>query len=101
MAFQLTYHSLADKSLTDQEIQDILNVARAFNAQYQITGCLLFCERKREFLQILEGEEQIIEQLFDSIRVDKRHNHVYTISKELHTQATLSKLVDGLRFFRH
>ena len=80
MVFQLVYHSIAERSLTAQHIQDILHAARTFNKQHQITGCLLFY--KREFLQMLEGEEATVISLYENIMADKRHHHVYTVWEE-------------------
>ena len=83
MISQLIYHSIAVESLTAQDIQDILQTARSFNTDHQITGCLLF--HNREFLQILEGEKKAVHQLYDKITLDNRHTHVYTIFEDLST----------------
>ncbi len=73
MGFELIYCSIAIREITSKDITDILNTARKFNDEHNITGCLLF--HHREFLQILEGEEEVIKQLFKKINIDKRHCH--------------------------
>ena len=37
---------------------------------------------EREFVQILEGEEEVVMALYDRIERDKRHRHVTIIHKE-------------------
>ncbi len=72
--FELIYHSMALETLNATDIQDILVGARDFNARNDITGCLLY--HNHRFIQILEGEERIIRQLFGSIERDRRHTNV-------------------------
>jgi Sensors of blue-light using FAD len=71
---QLIYHSLMSEQLTQDDIQDILSVSRNFNTCHAITGCLL--HYKGEFLQLLEGDELIIKNLFNRIATDNRHHLV-------------------------
>lgn len=72
--YELIYHSLAIPNISSKDINDILEVAREFNAKNNITGCLLY--HNYEFVQILEGEKEIIKQLFSSIEKDDRHSKV-------------------------
>lgn len=57
-----------------------MKVSRKFNLENNITGCLLYY--KREFLQILEGEETVILELYHRIEEDKRHHHVTLLYNE-------------------
>jgi len=57
-----------------EELDKILLTAVNFNKNKNITGILLFDETN--FLQILEGEKEDIENLFDNIKKDKRHTEV-------------------------
>jgi hypothetical protein len=52
-------------------LDDILTVSRAKNAQADITGTLI-C-RADMYLQLLEGPEPAIQDVFDRIRADDRH----------------------------
>jgi len=77
---ELIYHSEANHDLTPEDISNILKNARDFNSENNITGCLLY--HNNEFLQILEGEKEIVQELFDSIEMDKRHSSVNLLVKE-------------------
>jgi ssRNA-specific RNase YbeY (16S rRNA maturation enzyme) len=77
MLFELIYHSQAIPNLPEEEHKNILKVARGFNQAHGITGCLLF--HKGQFLQLLEGEFEQINELYSKIRKDKRHTDVITL----------------------
>ncbi|CAN5649116.1 hypothetical protein BH10BAC5_BH10BAC5_03390 [soil metagenome] len=75
---QLIYTSYPDK-LTEKEINSILFKSRIRNAEKGITGVLLRIENL--FLQILEGEEETVCDLFEKIKKDERHKHCIMFSK--------------------
>ena len=77
---ELVYHSLANRDLTPEDISDILKQAHDFNSKNNITGCLLY--HNNEFLQILEGESEVVQTLFASIEKDKRHSSVNVLVKD-------------------
>jgi hypothetical protein len=77
---ELVYYSEAGSNLTTQDIDDILSSARDFNSRNNITGCLLYYNN--EFLQILEGEKEIVMELFVTIQKDKRHSNVMVLGTE-------------------
>jgi hypothetical protein len=56
------------------EIATILASARRHNAQHGVTGALLFSDGC--FAQVLEGELDDVEAIFESIQCDRRHSHV-------------------------
>lgn len=78
--FQLVYNSEANLDLTSEDISDILNTSRDFNSRNSITGCLLYYND--EFLQILEGEKEVVQNLFSSIRRDRRHSNVMLLVED-------------------
>jgi len=63
--FSLIYRSVAGESFSNEEVYQMLSIARDFNAEHDITGCLLF--HNRRFLQLLEGEKDKVHQLFSLI----------------------------------
>jgi lipopolysaccharide biosynthesis regulator YciM len=73
----LVYVSFATQDLTDQELKDILTVARQKNKQLDVTGMLLY--RNGFFIQALEGEEAVVKGLYEHIRRDPRHHSITTI----------------------
>ncbi len=76
----LIYTSIATQKMPDEELKAILAKARPHNCQLQITGMLLY--QDPFFMQILEGEEDIIQQQFERIAKDSRHHKVSIIYKK-------------------
>ncbi len=60
--YQLIYQSKATKNLTDANLVQLLDKARAFNTQYQISGILLYGHGT--FLQMLEGDDDVVRALY-------------------------------------
>ncbi|MDO6519600.1 BLUF domain-containing protein [Zobellia uliginosa] len=77
--YTLTYESKAVKGLSNVDIEAILETARNFNKANGLTGCLIFYKRK--FIQILEGEKEKVQTLFENIKQDPRHSGVYLLSE--------------------
>ncbi|MBL8132415.1 MAG: BLUF domain-containing protein [Anaerolineae bacterium] len=75
--FSLVYVSFAAHDLSDEELKDILKVARETNQQLGITGMLLY--RDGFFIQVLEGDEDKVKALFARIAADPRHRNVLTV----------------------
>lgn len=66
--------------MTESEVFSILQRARIKNSRLQITGILL--NDGTSFFQILEGNEEVVEELFSTIAEDTRHVNVVVIVKE-------------------
>ncbi len=79
MYFELIYNSVASPELTSKDVLDILEESRLFNSKNDITGCLLY--HKGEFLQLLEGEKSIVQNIYGKIEKDKRHHNVSLLLK--------------------
>lgn len=77
--FELIYCSSAHKNLSSNDILDILNTAQEFNLKNGITGCLLY--HNNEFIQILEGDENIVKKLYSNIERDRRHFNVMLLAE--------------------
>ena len=76
----LRYQSTAQLSLTDKDLQALLTKARAFNKLNQISGMLLY--RAGQFVQVLEGEEDVLRSLYNKIACDPRHTNVLKLADE-------------------
>jgi hypothetical protein len=76
--YEITYYSIARPNLDTRDIEAILKTARAFNAKQDITGCLLF--HNHQFIQILEGDRRVLEDLLSNIKKDTRHHTVFALS---------------------
>jgi uncharacterized membrane protein (DUF373 family) len=77
---QLSYISTATRSMTAEDLTDILRVARARNADRGITGMLLYSNRT--FVQVLEGEEDELNALLEVIKRDSRHTALRVLERK-------------------
>lgn len=78
MDSQLIYVSNRDKNCDDKEIAKILDSCKRNNPDFGITGVLLYNDNK--FVQVVEGKLTTLLQLYDKIKLDKRHNNPILIS---------------------
>jgi hypothetical protein len=76
----LVYVSFATKPVSDDELRDILKVARENNKSLDITGMLLY--QDGFFIQALEGEEAAVTTLYDKIKTDPRHRNVLQVYRQ-------------------
>ncbi|KQQ77496.1 AnBLUF65 family BLUF photoreceptors [Acinetobacter sp. Leaf130] len=86
MNVRLCYASQRNEKNEDllQDLRDILTEARNFNDLNQICGVLYYADNA--FFQCLEGEQELVERLFEKIKNDQRHYNVkwlctYSIEK--------------------
>lgn len=77
---RIVYSSAATGFLDEKTLADILGVARVRNARRDISGMLLY--RDGVFLQLLEGSAIELGVVFNSIRVDPRHQRVTVLVEE-------------------
>ena len=77
MTYQITYSSEAATPMQADDLQELLGQARRSNAAQGITGALVYAEGI--FLQILEGDEALLNDLMTKIRRDVRHEHVLVL----------------------
>lgn len=76
---RLYYVSKASDGVQTSDLEDILAKARANNRQVGITGLLVV--KNGFFAQALEGEAQVVEELYRKIEQDPRHGGVVRITK--------------------
>ncbi|WP_216937871.1 MULTISPECIES: BLUF domain-containing protein [unclassified Acinetobacter] len=91
MMLQLCYASERIESEQDllQELSDILTTARNFNQQHQIHDVLYYSHGK--FFQCLEGQAEVVENLFQSISRDARHHKILRFKDTIVEQSHFSK----------
>ena len=97
--YHLAYLSRRSRDVTDDEVVDgIVLPAMSKNRRLDVTGCLWFSAD--QFLQVLEGTEPVIVDLFEEIRVDHRHREVEVLASE---PIDVGRLVDdrAVRTDRH
>ena len=78
--FRLSYVSRAARSLTPESFDRIVEAAQQNNERLGVTGFLIECAG--EFLQVLEGDKNVVQGLFDKIKDDPRHLDVTVIATE-------------------
>jgi len=75
--YHLVYTSHAVEPFSQEELIDLLRESRSVNRQYHITGMLLYLNGK--FIQILEGNRDDVQKIYQKILQDKRHQRVIMI----------------------
>jgi Sensors of blue-light using FAD len=76
----LAYTSIASHHMTHEELLTLLSQSRKNNLPTDITGMLLYMEGC--FFQVLEGEADQLEKLFDKISKDPRHHDLMKLILE-------------------
>ncbi|WP_295457426.1 phosphate-starvation-inducible PsiE family protein [uncultured Thiodictyon sp.] len=76
---QVLYISSAIEPFSTKELLGLLEVCRESNAGIGVTGMLLY--GNGTFLQVLEGEEKVIDGLLDRIRHDPRHTDFHILHR--------------------
>jgi len=75
---RLIYASKMTPQCGPKELKEILDVSRKKNEARGITGVL--CYDPQSFLQCLEGAQDVVNELYRTIMMDERHEHVMLIS---------------------
>jgi hypothetical protein len=91
--WHLVYASAATKGFAAPDLDAVLRVAREHNAGAEITGMLLFVDPS--FLQVLEGTQDHIDELFERIRADRRHTRALLLLREPIEQRSFSEWTMG------
>jgi len=92
--FQLVYESREAQSMAEADLRKLLRRARTKNDDLGITGLLLYAQGR--FLQVLEGPEPTVRNLFATIREDSRHTNVETLLTTSTTERTFANWEMGL-----
>ena len=86
MRHAISYVSTASSHLEDSEIDKILHHSEKYNNQEDLTGLLLYSEGN--FFQILEGEKEKTQSLFNKIQKDNRHKNIIKLfERPIHKDA--------------
>lgn len=76
----LIYVSSSVREMNPEELMDILKVSRENNVTKDVTGLLLY--KGGNFMQALEGPDDVVLALYEKIKKDPRHKDVSIISTE-------------------
>jgi len=75
---RIIYLSSSAEYLNSEEIKSLLSRCREKNLINDITGLLLYADG--DFLQVIEGPNVAMLDLFESIKKDSRHKGIVTIA---------------------
>ena len=89
----LVFTSVATRKITDEDLKGLLDKSRQYNLALNITGMLLYLDPY--FMQILEGDESIIDEKFKKISNDEMHHKVSLIYKQPIKERSFSKWTMG------
>ncbi len=70
MIFYLLYYGVQSFKFEQKDFDELLEQARERNERLDITGKLVYCEGT--FIQVLEGDEQNVKDVYNSIEADRR-----------------------------
>lgn len=77
MLYELIYESYSQSVPTYEELDSLLKQARLKNERLGVTGMLVY--HNREFIQLLEGERDVLMELYGAIQRDERHSRLRII----------------------
>jgi len=77
---QVCYVSRSNKPMSAADLLALLSQCRTNNTEKDVTGMLLY--GNGTFLQTLEGEEDVVDELYDRIRQDPRHDEVQLLQRK-------------------
>lgn len=73
----ILYVSYATRDFSQNELELLWKKSADKNANLNISGMLLYLNQR--FIQVLEGEKDLVMSLYSEIQQDKRHENVMTI----------------------
>ncbi|MEM9681232.1 MAG: BLUF domain-containing protein [Bacteroidota bacterium] len=74
------YKSKSDESLYISDLQNLFSSTKLTNDQRNIHGVLAL--HKGTFFQVIEGEEAVIDTLYEAIKKDTRHSEIIEVLNE-------------------
>jgi len=78
MTYTLCYVSKALSNLNQSTVEEIFETTQRNNREKNIHGILMY--GMGDFFQVLEGDEKVIEELFEEhIKLDPRHSDIFEI----------------------
>lgn len=92
----LIYASRAVHDFDEPELLQLLERARSVNEELGVTGMLVYAARS--FLQLIEGEPDAVEQVWQRIRADERHRDLRVLRDD---PATVRQFSDWTMGFEH
>lgn len=80
MHYAIIYVSTASRDLDQSEIVELLDQTEVRNNRLGVHGLLIYSEGN--FFEVLEGDRDLILDLYESIKQDERHKNIITIFEQ-------------------
>lgn len=93
--YYIIYLSAGVKWFSETELKDILAISNINNRRNNITGLLLYSEGN--FIQLLEGEENVVHQTFQKLSGDQRHKGIMHIASGLLAERNFPEWAMGFK----
>jgi hypothetical protein len=77
--YHIIYSSQAKEAMTLTTLVVLLMQARSLNEQQHVTGALVYGDG--QFIQVMEGEEDVIKDLYSRVCKDPRHHNIRTLAE--------------------
>ena len=78
--YHVIYVSSATVPVAEADLERFLTRWQHNNALHGVTGILLYSEIEARFMQVIEGEQTVIQALFAKIKQDYRHHDILTLA---------------------
>jgi hypothetical protein len=89
------YLSWAIVPFNEEQLQQLLIAARRRNTELAVTGILLYGNER--FVQVLEGEEDTVQEVYALIRRDPRHHNFITFANKPVAQRAFTEWAMGFK----
>ncbi|MEH6762982.1 MAG: BLUF domain-containing protein [Aequorivita antarctica] len=90
----IVYISNAVMLLEKKHLDELFYQCVQNNISNNVTGILIY--KEGTFIQVLEGNDQDLNNLFKTIQQDKRHNNIMTVLDRMNTKRLFTKFRTGL-----
>jgi len=80
MRFAISYVSTANRDLNHDEVTELLDLTEIRNNNRGVNGLLIYSEGN--FFEVIEGEKNMIMDLFEDIKEDPRHRNIMMVFKK-------------------
>jgi hypothetical protein len=95
MEYCIAYLSSSTGLLSQHELARLLSQSQKSNRASGITGILLYFNGN--IIQVLEGEEEKVNSLYDTIRQDNRHTHIVQLYRKPITRRSFPDWLMGYK----
>jgi Sensors of blue-light using FAD len=93
--YSVVYVSSATVDFSSAQLVQLLDVSRRNNAVVGVTGMLLY--KDGNFMQVLEGEQQAVQDVYTRVARDTRHAGVLRLLREEYSQRQFPNWSMGFR----